>query len=114
MALLKIMTVAGARPQFVKAAMVSRAIVAHNRVASAWHIVEQIVHTGQHYDYMMSQAFFDEMAIPRPVVNLEVGSGSHGAMLGAMLAYLDPKVLKPSWRVKALHKVSMSLGMCDV
>ena len=86
MALLKIMTVVGARPQFVKAAVVSRAIVEHNRGASARHIVEQMVHTGQHYDYMMSQAFFDEMAIPRPVVNLAVGSGSHGAMLGVASA----------------------------
>jgi UDP-GlcNAc3NAcA epimerase len=99
MALLKIMTVVGARPQFVKAAVVSRAIVEHNRVAPARHIVEQIVHTGQHYDYMMSQAFFDEMAIPRPVVNLEVGSGSHGAMLGAMLASLEQEILtrRPDW-----------------
>src|SRR5215813_5455782 len=99
MALLKIMTVVGARPQFVKAAVVSRAIVEHNRVAPARHIIEQIVHTGQHYDYMMSQAFFDEMAIPRPVVNLEVGSGPHGAMLGAMLARLEQEILtrRPDW-----------------
>ena len=99
MALLKIMTVVGARPQFVKAAVVNRAIVEHNRVAPVRHIVEQIVHTGQHYDYMMSQAFFDEMAIPRPVVNLEVGSGSHGAMLGAMLASLEREILtrQPDW-----------------
>ena len=93
MALLKIMTVVGAHPQFVKAAVVNRAIVEHNRVAPARHIIEQIVHRGQHYDYMMSQTFFDEMAIPRPVVNLEVGSGPHGAMLGAMLARLEQEIL---------------------
>ena len=63
MALIKIMTVVGARPQFVKAAVVSRAIAECNKLAPAQPIIEQIVHTGQHYDYMMSQAFFDEMAL---------------------------------------------------
>src|SRR5438045_2943952 len=99
MALLKIMTVVGARPQFVKAAVVSRAIAEHNSAVPGRYIVEQIVHTGQHYDYMMSQAFFDEMAIPKPVANLGVGSGSHGAMLGAMLPYLEQEILtrRPDW-----------------
>src|SRR5438270_4158287 len=101
MALLKIMTVVGARPQFVKAAVVSRAIAEHNKVAPALYIIEQIVHTGQHYDYMMSQAFFDEMAIPRPVANLGVGSGSHGAMLGAMVTALEQEIRsrRPDWEV---------------
>src|SRR5438045_6725716 len=99
MALLKIMTVVGARPQFVKAAVVSRAIAEHNSAVPGRYIVEQIVHTGQHYDYMMSQAFFDEMAIPKPAANLGVGSGSHGAMLGAMLPYLEQEILtrRPDW-----------------
>jgi UDP-GlcNAc3NAcA epimerase len=99
MALIKIMTVVGARPQFVKAAVVSRAIAECNKLAPAQSIIEQIVHTGQHYDYMMSQAFFDEMALPRPVINLGVGSGLHGAMLGAMVTSLEQEILtrRPDW-----------------
>jgi UDP-GlcNAc3NAcA epimerase len=87
------LTVVGARPQFVKAAVVSRAIAAHNRAAGSVRIDEQIVHTGQHYDYAMSQTFFDEMAIPLPAVNLQVGSGGHGATTGAMLAGLEQEIL---------------------
>lgn len=99
MAPLQIMTVVGARPQFVKAAVVSRAIAEHNRTAPEQPLIEHIVHTGQHYDYVMSQAFFDEMAIPRPVANLGVGSGAHGAMTGAMLAGLEQEMLtcRPDW-----------------
>ena len=86
MATLKIITVVGARPRFVKAAVVSRAIAAHNSAIPKVVIEERIVHTGQHYDYLMSQAFFEEMEIPPPGVNLHVGSGSQGEVTGAMLA----------------------------
>jgi UDP-N-acetylglucosamine 2-epimerase len=83
----------------VKAAVVSRAIAECNKLAPAQSIIEQIVHTGQHYDYMMSQAFFDEMDLPRPVINLGVGSGLHGAMLGAMVTSLEQEILtrRPDW-----------------
>lgn len=93
MAPLTIMTVVGARPQFVKAAVLSRAIAEYNRTRPVQSIVEQIVHTGQHYDYVMSQTFFDDMGIPRPVVNLGVGSGSHGVMTGTILAGLEHEIV---------------------
>ncbi len=89
-----IMTVVGARPQFIKAAVVSRAIANANRVARSVGIREELIHTGQHYDYAMSQSFFEEMDIPKPAVNLQVGSGSHGEATGAMLAGLERQMLE--------------------
>jgi UDP-GlcNAc3NAcA epimerase len=79
----RIATVVGARPQFVKAAPVSRAL------ASAGH--EQIlIHTGQHYDDAMSAAFFRDLEMDEPALNLEVGGGSHGTMTGEMMLRLEP------------------------
>ena len=63
---LKLLTVVGARPQFVKAATVSRAIAAYNTAMDAAAIEEKIVHTGQHYDRNMSEVFFQELGIPAP------------------------------------------------
>ena len=91
---MKIVTIIGARPQFIKAAAVSRAIALHNESCSGTRISEVIVHTGQHYDANMSQIFFDELHIPRPDYNLGVGSGTHGAMTGAMLARIEEVLLK--------------------
>ena len=91
----RLLTVVGARPQFVKAAVVSRAIAAWNQQPQAAAVVEEeILHTGQHYDPMMSQVFFDEMDIPPPVVNLQAGSyGGHGAATAAMLTGIEREIL---------------------
>ena len=90
---MKIVTIVGARPQFVKAAVVSRAIAAHNEKSGTPVIDEMIVHTGQHYDYALSQSFFVELEIPAPDVNLGIGSGLHGAMTGAMMAGIETVLL---------------------
>ncbi len=82
---LQILTVVGARPQFVKAAVLSRLI----RSEFAEQTDEFLLHTGQHYDHNMSRLFFDELRIPEPDVNLEVGSGSHGESTGQMLAGIE-------------------------
>ncbi len=80
---MKITTIIGARPQFIKAAAVSRALGKHPG------IYETIVHTGQHYDRNMSEVFFSELAIPEPHINLGVSGGSHGKMTGTMLAAIE-------------------------
>jgi UDP-GlcNAc3NAcA epimerase len=86
MNLAKILTVIGARPQFVKAAVVSRAIAVHNgKCADRESIDEVIVHSGQHYDINMSDIFFAEMDIPRPNHRLHLTKTTHGAMTGEML-----------------------------
>lgn len=90
---MKILTVVGARPQFVKAAMVSKAILAHNARGEGERIEELILHTGQHYDENMSEIFFSQMAIPRPGVMLNCGGGTHGAMTGKMLAEIEQALL---------------------
>ncbi|HEV2300069.1 MAG TPA: UDP-N-acetylglucosamine 2-epimerase (non-hydrolyzing) [Stellaceae bacterium] len=82
-----ILTVVGARPQFVKAAAVSRAIAAQGGLE------ETLVHTGQHFDPEMSQVFFDELEMPAPRVNLGIHGGGHGAMTGRMLAGLEDVIL---------------------
>lgn len=81
----KIVTIVGARPQFVKAAVVSRLLPAH--------CSEVIVHTGQHYDYELSDSFFEELAIPKPAYNLGIGSGSHAQQTGEMLIALEKVLL---------------------
>ncbi|WP_418502606.1 non-hydrolyzing UDP-N-acetylglucosamine 2-epimerase [Flagellimonas sp.] len=84
---MKLLTIVGARPQFVKAAVVSRALVLDAEIE------EVIVHTGQHYDQNLSDVFFKELNIPRPNILLGVGSGSHGVQTGRMLEKLDPILL---------------------
>lgn len=91
---MKLVTVVGARPQFIKAAVVSR------QLRGAFPGVEErLIHTGQHYDEKMSALFFEEMVIPEPAYRLEVGSGSHGAMTGRMLERLEALLVaeRPDW-----------------
>lgn len=90
---MRILTIVGARPQFIKAAMVSKAILAHNQAGGFPAIEEHIIHTGQHYDVNMSEVFFKELQIPEPAVNLQAGTGSHGEMTGRMLAQLEQEML---------------------
>jgi UDP-N-acetylglucosamine 2-epimerase len=97
---MKIATIIGARPQFIKAAAISRAILAHNRLnPDTSPIMEIIVHTGQHYDYEMSAVFFRELEIPEPKYNLNIGSGSHGLQTGRMLMAIEEVLLeeRPDW-----------------
>lgn len=81
--MIKILTVVGARPQFVKAAVVSRALAATGKID------EVIIHTGQHFDANMSDVFFNEMCIPAPKYNLGIGGGTHGANTGRMLEQIE-------------------------
>ena len=83
----KIVTIVGARPQFIKAAAVSRAF-------SYYGFEEVIVHTGQHFDYGMSDVFFEEMEIPLPKYNLGINALSHGAMTGRMLEEIEKILVK--------------------
>lgn len=89
---MRVLSVVGARPQFVKLAPVAHAMAA----AGHDHV---IVHTGQHYDANMSDVFFQDLGIPAPDVHLGVGSGSHGVQTGSMLAAMDAVLLehRPDW-----------------
>ena len=80
---MKILTIVGARPQFIKAAALSREFKNHT------NIEEVILHTGQHFDHNMSDVFFEEMQIPHPKYNLNINSLSHGAMTGRMLEKIE-------------------------
>ncbi len=80
----------GARPQFVKAAAVSRAITAHNAACPEQVVEEVVVHTGQHYDREASDDQFADLGLDRPAVVLRVGSASHGVQTGTMLVRLEP------------------------
>ncbi len=81
----KLLTIIGARPQIIKSAAISRAI----RARYADKITEVIVHTGQHYDQQMSAVFFEELRIPLPDYNLQVGSGKHGEQTAKMIAGIE-------------------------
>jgi UDP-GlcNAc3NAcA epimerase len=92
-AFMKIVTIIGARPQFIKAAVISRALREDPSVK------EILLHTGQHYDANMSDIFFSQLDIPEPMYNLEVGSGSHAVQTGLMLRGAEEILLKekPDW-----------------
>ena len=85
---MKVLTIVGARPQFIKAAMVSKAIAESDDVS------EEIIHTGQHYDANMSDIFFEQMRIPKPAVRMKFGGRSHGAMTGQMLEAIESEIVQ--------------------
>ena len=92
---MRVVTLVGARPQFVKASMVSRAFAEAG-------IEEVLIHSGQHYDRQVSDIFFEELEIPRPYLNLQVGSGSHASQTGAILERLESSLItigKVDWLV---------------
>lgn len=90
---IKVVTIIGARPQFIKAASLSREIL------KTANVEEVIVHTGQHFDPNMSDIFFEEMQIPKPKYNLNINSLNHGAMTGRMLEKIEEVLVeeKPDW-----------------
>jgi len=94
---IRLMTVVGARPQFVKASALSRAVEGRAEVSDA------IVHTGQHFDENMSRVFFTELAIPEPKVNLGISGGLHGQMTGRMLSALEEVILREQPDVVLVH-----------
>lgn len=115
---MKILTVVGARPQFIKAAVVSRLLKDNMQ--------QVLVHTGQHYDYNMSDIFFEELNIPKPDYNLGIAGGGHGKMTGRMLEALEEVMLKEkpdvllvygdtnSTLAAALAAVKLHIPVCHV
>lgn len=85
---MKVLTVIGARPQFIKASVVSKALIECDGMS------EVIVHTGQHFDSNMSDIFFDQLCIPRPHYELDIHGGSHGEMTGRMLSEIERVMMK--------------------
>lgn len=114
----KICTVVGARPQFIKLAVVSRVL--------RKHFQEILIHTGQHYDHNMSDVFFEEMDIPKPDYNLGISGGTHGQMTGQMLIKLEEVFIKEqpdmvllfgdtnSTMAAALAAVKLHIPVCHV
>ena len=92
--MLKIMSIVGARPNFMKIASIANAIESHNKKQKVPFIKHFIVHTGQHYDEKMSHLFFEELGIPRPHVNLEVGSASHAVQTALIMERFEPILLE--------------------
>jgi UDP-N-acetylglucosamine 2-epimerase (non-hydrolysing) len=100
---LKILIIAGARPNFMKVAPIIKAITAHNSKCRDGEVRLNfsLVHTGQHYDQKMSDIFFEELGIPAPDINLGIGSGSHAVQTANLMSKFEPVCLeqKPDWVV---------------
>jgi len=94
---MKIITIIGARPQFIKASCLSRLIKEDKRIE------EIIIHTGQHFDEKMSDIFFEELDIPKPKYNLDVHSLSHGAMTGRMVEKIEEILIKEKPNVVVVY-----------
>ena len=117
---MKILTIIGARPQFIKASVVSRAIKNSNKLE------EVILHTGQHFDENMSNVFFNQLEIPRPKYSLSINGGTHGLMTGRMIIEIEPVLMaeKPdmvmvygdtnSTLAGALAAVKLHIPICHV
>ncbi|MCP3888764.1 MAG: UDP-N-acetylglucosamine 2-epimerase (non-hydrolyzing) [Desulfobulbaceae bacterium] len=98
---MKLMSIAGARPNFMKIASIAKAIENYNNNLPATAALQSkidhvLVHTGQHYDKKMSQSFFDDLGIPQPDINLEVGSGSHAHQTAEIMRAFEPVLLRES------------------
>ncbi len=91
---MKIVTIIGARPQFIKAGVISRAIATHNKQGLTEKVLEILLHTGQHYDANMSDVFFREMRIPKPDYYIGINKGTHGNMTGCMLGKIEEILIK--------------------
>ncbi len=87
---MKIMSIAGARPNFMKVASITEAIRKHNENTKSPHIEHILIHTGQHYDQKLSKCFFEELGLPRPDINLEVGSASHAVQTAEIMRRFEP------------------------
>ena len=98
---MKVALIAGARPNFMKIAPLIKAFTAHNARGADRKIDWQLIHTGQHYDALMSDIFFSELGIPAPDVNLDVGSGSHAAQTANIMLRFEPvcERERPDWVV---------------
>lgn len=111
---MKVVTVVGARPQFIKAAMISRVLRKKH--------TEILVHTGQHYDYNMSEQFFDELSIPKPDYNLGISGGTHAQMTGRMMEAIEDVLMReqPDWLLvygdtnSTLAAAKLHIAVCHV
>ena len=115
---MKLLSILGARPQFVKAAPVVRAVERHNRGAGE-AIDHRLLHTGQHYDDAMSELFFSELDLPAATVNLGVGSASHAKQTGRMMTAIEEDLLRERELLSdpkelAEHIMLVDLGRNDV
>src|SRR4051794_8422682 len=95
----KLLIVAGARPNFMKVAPIIAECRSYNARQTGPKCEYRLVHTGQHYDAQMSQVFFEQMGIPNPDFNLEVGSGSHAVQTARIMVAFEPVCLelRPDW-----------------
>jgi UDP-GlcNAc3NAcA epimerase len=103
---LNLAIVVGARPNFIKIAPIMKAIEKHNACSASRRIEPLLVHTGQHYDFQMSQVFFQELAIPEPDIHLAIGSGTHGEQTGRAMIEIEKVLIE--------HKPDMVMVLGDV